>query len=260
MYSNKANFSFTKKILNINYFLVFSILILFGIGLVGMFSISGGEFDGWPLKHLQRFILSIILFLFIALIDIRYVFNFAYTIFFISILSLIIVPIFGIESNGATRWISIAGISLQPSEFVKYTLVLVLAKYFHSLNYDEENIITKLIIPILITMVPVMLVISQPDLGTAIIILLGGISIFWLSGLNYKFFLIGLLSIFASLPLMWQYLKDYQKDRVLTFFYPERDPLGNGYHIMQSKIALGSGGFTGKGFMEGTQSHPYFFT
>ena len=110
----------------------------------------------------------------------------------------------------------------------------------------------------IITLVPVLLVIIQPDLGTALIILLGGLSIFWISGLNYKYFLIGLMTVICSLPLLWQYLKDYQKDRVFTFFNPERDPLGNGYHIMQSKIALGSGGLFGKGYMDGTQSHLNF--
>ena len=115
-----------------------------------------------------------------------------------------------------------------------------------------------MIIPLIITIVPVLLVITQPDLGTALIILLGGISLFWISGLNYKYFIVGVFSILCSLPVLWQYLKDYQKDRVLTFFNPERDPLGNGYHIMQSKIALGSGGIFGKGYMEGTQSHLNF--
>ena len=115
-----------------------------------------------------------------------------------------------------------------------------------------------MIIPLIITTVPVLLVIIQPDLGTALIILLGGISLLWISGLNYKYFIIGVFSIVCSLPVLWQYLKEYQKDRVLTFFNPERDPLGNGYHIMQSKIALGSGGIFGKGYMEGTQSHLNF--
>ena len=187
----------------------------------------------------------------------RQIFGYAYVIFFLSIISLVIIPFFGIESNGATRWINIAGISLQPSEFVKYTLILALAKYFHSINNDSSFIKT-LIIPLIITIVPVLLVITQPDLGTALIILLGGISLFWISGLNYKYFIVGVFSILCSLPVLWQYLKDYQKDRVLTFFNPERDPLGNGYHIMQSKIALGSGGIFGKGYMEGTQSHLNF--
>ena len=256
---NQNNFysSAFAKLQSINYPLLGLIITLFFVGLAALYSISNGDFNSWPLKHSQRFILGLIIFFLVIFFDLRLIFGYAYVIFFLSIISLAIIPFFGIESNGATRWINIAGISLQPSEFVKYTLILALAKYFHSINNDSSFIKT-LIIPLIITIVPVLLVITQPDLGTALIILLGGISLFWISGLNYKYFILGLFSILCSLPVLWQYLKDYQKDRVLTFFNPERDPLGNGYHIMQSKIALGSGGIFGKGYMEGTQSHLNF--
>ena len=256
---NQNNFysSAFAKLQSINYPLLGLIITLFFVGLAALYSISNGDFNSWPLKHSQRFILGLIIFFLVIFFDLRLIFGYAYVIFFLSIISLVIIPFFGIESNGATRWINIAGISLQPSEFVKYTLILALAKYFHSINNDSSFIKT-LIIPLFITMVPVSLVITQPDLGTALIILLGGISLFWISGLNYKYFIVGVFSILCSLPVLWQYLKDYQKDRVLTFFNPERDPLGNGYHIMQSKIALGSGGIFGKGYMEGTQSHLNF--
>ncbi len=256
---NQNNFysSAFAKLQSINYPLLGLIITLFFVGLAVLYSISNGDFNSWPLKHSQRFILGLIIFFLVIFFDLRLIFGYAYVIFFLSIISLVIIPFFGIESNGATRWINIAGISLQPSEFVKYTLILALAKYFHSINNDSSFIKT-LIIPLIITIVPVLLVIIQPDLGTALIILLGGISLFWISGLNYKYFIVGVFSILCSLPVLWQYLKDYQKDRVLTFFNPERDPLGNGYHIMQSKIALGSGGIFGKGYMEGTQSHLNF--
>ena len=256
---NQYNFysSAFTKLQSINYPLLGLIITLFFVGLAALYSISNGDFNSWPLKHSQRFILGLIIFFLVIFFDLRLIFGYAYVIFLLSIVSLVIIPFFGIESNGATRWISIAGISLQPSEFVKYTLILALAKYFHSINNDSSFIKT-LIIPLIITIVPVLLVITQPDLGTALIILLGGISLFWISGLNYKYFIVGVFSILCSLPVLWQYLKDYQKDRVLTFFNPERDPLGNGYHIMQSKIALGSGGIFGKGYMEGTQSHLNF--
>ncbi len=256
---NQYNFysSAFAKLQSINYPLLGLIITLFFVGLAALYSISNGDFNSWPLKHSQRFILGLIIFFLVIFFDLRLIFGYAYLIFFLSIISLAIIPFFGIESNGATRWINIAGISLQPSEFVKYTLILALAKYFHSINNDS-GFIKTLIIPLIITIVPVLLVITQPDLGTALIILIGGISLFWISGLNYKYFIVGVFSILCSLPVLWQYLKDYQKDRVLTFFNPERDPLGNGYHIMQSKIALGSGGIFGKGYMEGTQSHLNF--
>ena len=256
---NQNNFysSVFTKIQSISYSLLGLIVILFFVGLAALYSISDGDFNSWPMKHSQRFILGLIIFFIIVILDLRIMFRYAYVIFFLSIVTLAIIPFFGVESNGATRWIRIAGISLQPSEFVKYTLILALAKYFHSINNDSSFFKT-LIIPLIITIVPVFFVITQPDLGTALIILLGGISLFWISGLNYKYFIVGVFSIICSLPVLWQYLKDYQKDRVLTFFNPERDPLGNGYHIMQSKIALGSGGIFGKGYMEGTQSHLNF--
>ncbi len=256
---NQDNFysSAFAKLQKINYPLLGIIITLFLIGLAALYSISNGDFNSWPLKHTQRFIIGLIIFFIVILFDLRIIFGYAYVIFTLSIISLAIIPYFGIESNGATRWISIAGISLQPSEFVKYTLILALAKYFHSINNDNSFIKT-LIIPLIITIIPVLLVITQPDLGTSLIILLGGISLFWISGLNYKYFIVGIFSIICSMPVLWQYLKGYQKDRVLTFFNPERDPLGNGYHIMQSKIALGSGGVFGKGYMEGTQSHLNF--
>ena len=256
---NQNNFysSAFAKLQSINYPLLGLIITLFFVGLAALYSISNGDFNSWPLKHSQRFILGLVIFFLVIFFDLRLIFGYAYLIFFLSIISLAIIPFFGIESNGATRWINIAGISLQPSEFVKYTLILALAKYFHSINNDS-GFIKTLIIPLIITIVPVFLVITQPDLGTALIILIGGISLFWISGLNYKYFIVGVFSILCSLPVLWQYLKDYQKDRVLTFFNPERDPLGNGYHIMQSKIALGSGGIFGKGYMEGTQSHLNF--
>ena len=258
MYSQNNMYSSAfAKLQSINYPLLGLIIALFFVGLAALYSISNGDFNSWPLKHSQRFLLGLIIFFIVVFFNLRLIFGYAYVIFFLSIISLAIIPFFGIESNGATRWINIAGISLQPSEFVKYTLILALAKYFHSINNDS-GFIKTLIIPLFITIVPVFLVITQPDLGTALIILLGGISLFWISGLNYKYFIVGVFSILCSLPVLWQYLKDYQKDRVLTFFNPERDPLGNGYHIMQSKIALGSGGIFGKGYMEGTQSHLNF--
>ena len=258
MYNQNNTYSSVfAKLQSINYPLLGLIITLFFVGLAALYSISNGDFNSWPLKHSQRFILGLIIFFIVVFFDLRLIFGYAYVIFFLSIISLAIIPFFGIESNGATRWINIAGVSLQPSEFVKYTLILALAKYFHSINNDS-GFIKTLIIPLIITIIPVFLVITQPDLGTALIILLGGISLFWISGLNYKYFIVGVFSILCSLPVLWQYLKDYQKDRVLTFFNPERDPLGNGYHIMQSKIALGSGGIFGKGYMEGTQSHLNF--
>ena len=247
-----------SRLRSINFIFLFLVILIFLIGVLALYSVSGGEFNSYPIKHIQRFLLSLIVFLIICSIDIKFFFILAYPIFLLSLLFLIIVPFFGTESYGATRWIKIGGISLQPSEFIKFTLILALAKYFHSSTDKSMVFIKNFIFPLIIILIPVVIVAAQPDLGTAIVIFIGGVSVFWIIGLNYRYFITGGMMILFSIPLLWQYLKDYQKERVFTFFNPERDPLGNGYHIMQSKIALGSGGVLGKGYLEGTQSHLNF--
>ena len=247
-----------SRLRSINFIFLFLVILIFLIGVLALYSVSGGEFNSYPIKHIQRFLLGLIVFLIICSIDIKFFFILAYPIFLLSLLFLIIVPFFGTESYGATRWIRIGGISLQPSEFIKFTLILALAKYFHSSTDKSMVFIKKFIFPLIIILIPVVIVAAQPDLGTAIVIFIGGVSVFWIIGLNYRYFITGGMMILFSIPLLWQYLKDYQKERVFTFFNPERDPLGNGYHIMQSKIALGSGGVLGKGYLEGTQSHLNF--
>ena len=254
-YQIKTSQSFFDKVREINLALVCLLVITFFFGLLSLYSVADANFDPWARNHLIRFIVSSVLFLVICLVDIKIILKLAYPLFFLNIFALVLIIFIGTETYGATRWIRIAGISLQPSEFIKVSLILCLAKYYHSIPIIEASKISRMIIPAIITLIPVALVIVQPDLGTAIIILIGAGSIFWIVGINYKYFIGTFLLLCASIPVGWQYLHNYQKERVFTFFNPERDPLGNGYHIMQSKIALGSGGFSGKGFLEGTQSH-----
>ena len=256
--NSRSELNIFSRIRSINFLFLFLIILIFLFGVLSLYSVSGGDFNSWPIKHVQRFFLGLIIFFTICSINIKFFFIMAYPIFLISLIFLIIVPFFGTETYGATRWIKIAGISLQPSEFLKFTLILALAKYFHSNTDETMAFLKKFILPLVIILIPVIIVAAQPDLGTAIVIFIGGVSIFWIIGLNYKYFIAGGVMIIISIPLLWQYLKDYQKERVFTFFNPERDPLGNGYHIMQSKIALGSGGALGKGYLEGTQSHLNF--
>ena len=255
---SRAQLNIVSRLRSINYVFLFIIILIFLIGVLSLYSVADGDFSSLPINHIQRFILGLIVFFIICLIDIKIIFVLAYPIFLLSLLLLIIVPFFGTESYGATRWIKIAGISLQPSEFIKFTLILALSKYFHLRADERGEFIKKFILPLFIILIPVVIVAAQPDLGTAIVIFIGGVSIFWIVGLNYRYFITGGVMIILSIPILWQYLKDYQKERVFTFFNPERDPLGNGYHIMQSKIALGSGGVFGKGYLEGTQSHLNF--
>jgi len=255
---SSGNLSYSEKVRRINYLIIFLILILFGFGLLALFSVTGGNFDTWPKNHLYRFLLGLLLVFFLSMIDIKLIFKFAYPVFFLNILVLALIPFIGTESFGATRWIKIAGISLQPSEFVKYTLIIALAKYYHSIQDSNVNTLSKLIIPFLFVILPATIVFMQPDLGTALVIVLGSLSIFWVAGISYSYFISGGLLSLMTIPVGWQFLREYQKERVYTFFNPERDPLGNGYHILQSKIALGSGGFFGKGYLDGTQSHLNF--
>ena len=255
---DSSDLNILSRLRSINFFFLLIVILIFLFGVLSLYSVSGGEFNSLPVKHIERFLLGLIVFFVICSIDIKFFFKLAYPIFLLSLLFLIIVPFFGTETSGATRWIKIGGISLQPSEFIKFTLILALAKYFHSSTDERMIFIKKFILPLVIILIPVIIVASQPDLGTAVVIFIGGISIFWIIGLNYRYFITGGVMIFLSMPLLWQYLKDYQKERVFTFFNPERDPLGNGYHIMQSKIALGSGGVLGKGYLDGTQSHLNF--
>jgi rod shape determining protein RodA len=159
---------------------------------------------------------------------------------------------------GAQRWIDLRFFQLQPSEVMKIALVLALARYFHTLNFEDIGRIGYLVVPVLMVVAPVMLILRQPDLGTAIMLAAGSAVIFFLSGVRWwKFVLVGMAGL-ASIPVAWNFLHEYQKKRILTFLDPEKDPLGSGYHILQSKIAMGSGGMTGKGFIRGTQSHLNF--
>ncbi|MDC3143916.1 rod shape-determining protein RodA [Pelagibacteraceae bacterium] len=257
-YQIKTSLSLIDKLKQINIYLLGLLSITFFFGLLSLYSVADANFNPWAKNHLIRFLVGLIIFFFICLIDIKLIIRLAYPLFFLNILALILILFIGTETYGATRWIRFAGLSLQPSEFIKVSLILCLAKYYHSIPVIEASKISRMVIPAVITLIPVGLVMIQPDLGTSIIILIGAGSIFWITGVNYKYFISAFGLVCAAIPVGWQYLHNYQKERVYTFFNPERDPLGNGYHIMQSKIALGSGGLSGKGYLEGTQSHLSF--
>jgi rod shape determining protein RodA len=194
----------------------------------------------------------------VAMTDIRIWMRHAYTLYFLVLGLLIAVEVMGVIGMGAQRWIDLGVIQLQPSEIMKITLVLALARYFHGASLEEIGRSTSLIIPSLLVAAPIVLVIRQPDLGTAIMLMMTAGVIFFLAGVRtWKFGLV-IGAILAAMPLAWTMLHGYQKNRILTFLNPESDPLGAGYHIMQSKIALGSGGVFGKGYLSGTQSHLNF--
>ena len=185
-------------------------------------------------------------------------FKSTYLFYFIILILLFVVDFYGVTSSGSKRWINLFFINLQPSELMKISIIICFARYFHRTQISSVNSFKNIIISITILIMPVLLVVSQPDLGTAILIGMSGIIVFWLAGLNIRYFVYSSLMLIVSLPFVISILKPYQKSRILTFFNPDRDPLGAGYQIIQSKIAVGSGGLTGKGFLKGTQSYLEF--
>ena len=244
-----------EKIKNLNYLLIFLLILLSFIGAAGLYSAADGSYQPWAFKHLIRFYVFLLMAVFIAVIDIKFIYKYTYLIFFISLLLLISVEIIGVLGKGATRWIRIFGFNIQPSEIVKITIILALAKYYNDLKFENIKKIINLFIPFLILGIPFVFVVLQPDLGTSLSIIILGIFIFFLAGVRIWKFLLGFLLTIISIPIILQFIKPYQKNRIISFLNPESDPLGQGYQLIQSKIALGSGGGIGKGFLKGTQSY-----
>ncbi|MCP5369885.1 MAG: rod shape-determining protein RodA [Rickettsiaceae bacterium] len=230
--------------------------IVCAYGLIILFSASGNNFYPYVSKQLSAFLIFMPLAVFIALIDIRIILEISYPLYLISLVALIIVEFFGKSAMGATRWLDLGFISIQPSEIIKISLILMLARYFHLLKGNIT--LMSLLPPLVASLLPIFLIIKQPDLGTAIITLIIVSGIFFAAGVKIIYFIIiGIVTI-ISMPIIFSLLHEYQKNRILTFLDPERDPLGAGYNIIQSKIAIGSGGFWGKGLSNGTQSHLKF--
>ncbi len=243
------------KIQNLNYLLIFLITLIALIGAAGLYSAAGGSYNPWASRHIIRFISLLILAIIIAFVDIRIIYKNAYTIFLLSLLLLLSVELFGVFGKGATRWINIFGFSLQPSELIKIAIIIALARFYNDLKFEEVKKIINLFFPFLILFLPFSLVVIQPDLGTALSIIILGTFILFSAGVKIWKFVLGFSTIVISIPVLLNFLKPYQRDRLVSFLNPEQDALGRGYQLIQSKIALGSGGFSGKGFLEGTQSY-----
>jgi len=254
-YFYKSNLSFKDKILSLDFKLIFLILLLGIISFFAMYSTERGNFDYYTKNHIYRFFTFFIIFIVISFINIRLWHKFAYLFYFIILMLLIGVGLFGITASGSTRWINLFFINLQPSELMKVGLIIFLARYYNRIPSRDVNRLKFLIQPFFALFVPFVLVIAQPDLGTAILILAGGVVVVWLAGLRIKYFIYSFLVFICMAPVVIAYLKPYQKLRILTFLNPESDPLGAGYQLIQSKIAIGSGGFLGKGFLKGSQSY-----
>ena len=250
--------TFFQKVKSIDYLLLFTVLTIGVISCFAMYSTDGGEINYHTKNHAIRLGLFFSIMIFISFINIKTWHSLGY-LFYIIVLGLLIwASLFGITASGSQRWINLYFINLQPSELMKIAIILCFAKYYHRIQLSGVIKLKNIIIPILILFIPIALVISQPDLGTAILIALSGIIVLWLAGVNIKYFFYSTLAFIISAPFVISFLKPYQKLRILTFFDPDKDPLGAGYQIIQSKIAVGSGGLTGKGFLKGTQGYLEF--
>ena len=247
-----------RKLFALDWPLMALIVAVACIGFAMLYSVGEGNFYPWADKQMIRFTVGLGIMIGVALVDIRFWFRVAYPIYFMALVLLVAVEFIGTFGMGAQRWIDLGPIQLQPSEVMKIALGMALARYFHTVKPEDISRPLLLLPPVMLVMTPAALVMHQPDLGTAALLVLGSASLFFLAGVSWRYFAGGIGAGLAAIPLGWSLLHDYQRDRILTFVDPARDPLGAGYHILQSKIALGSGGLFGKGFMAGTQSHLSF--
>ena len=255
-YSSFGEVSLFQKIKSMDFYLLFSLILLGAISVTAMYStdISDGNFYH-SFNHALRFGVFFTLMIFLSLINIKYYFSLSIFFYFLVLLLLIAATFFGTTVQGSQRWINLYFINLQPSELMKIAIIVFLARYYHRVQPDAVNTLKKFVIPFIILTIPILLVLSQPDLGTSVLIALSGIAVIWLAGINIKYIVYSFLGLIISFPFVISMLKPYQKLRILTFINPDRDPLGAGYQIIQSKIAVGSGGLTGKGFLKGTQGY-----
>jgi rod shape determining protein RodA len=255
---NKSNLSLGQRLWRVHWLFVLVLIVTASVGFTMLYSAANGSFEPWAGRQMVRFAIGLIAMLMVAMTNLRIWLKYAYAFYGVTLLLLGAVELGGTIGMGAQRWIDLGIFNLQPSELMKIALVLALARYFHSGNIEDIGRPVYLLAPLLMVAAPSALVLRQPDLGTALMLVIGSGAIFFVAGIRIWKFALVLLAGLISAPIGWQFLRGYQKQRVLTFLDPESDPLGAGYHIIQSKIALGSGGLFGKGFMQGTQSHLSF--
>lgn len=254
-----------RKVLYLNWPLVILLTAVASVGFLMLFSVAGGSFTPWAEPQMKRYALGLTVMFVVAVIPIWFWRNMSVVAYLVSVLLLVAVELVGVEGKGAQRWIDLGFMRLQPSELMKITLVMLLAAYYDWLPLNKTSRPLWVILPVLLILIPVALVLRQPDLGTSILLICGGGLIMFMAGVHWAYFGaviasgVGLVTaVFQSRGAEWQLLKDYQYRRIDTFLDPASDPLGAGYHITQSKIALGSGGWTGRGFMQGTQTRLNF--
>lgn len=250
--------SILHKIQSLNWLIIALLTVISCFGFVMLYSVAGGHLDPWTSKQMIRFALGLTVMVAIAVVDLRWWLASAYIIYIGALLMLVAVEVMGDIGMGAQRWLEIGPARIQPSELMKLALVLALARYYHGLTTREAANFKTLMLPLAMIVAPAVLVLRQPDLGTAILISSSGMVVMFLAGVRISFFAAGIGAVLAAIPVVWGMMRQYQRDRVLTFLNPESDPMGTGYHIIQSKIAFGSGGISGKGLMLGTQAQLNF--
>jgi rod shape determining protein RodA len=240
--------------------LLLILLLILTAGLVNLYS-AGFAFSqdtSLCLKQIRWIVLGLVCMVLAFSVDYRYIIRHAYFIYGITVVLLLIVLFYGYMTHGSRRWILFMGFSFQPSELMKLAIILVLAKYFDENKLQRSLLLKDLVFPAVLMIVPFFLILQQPDLGTALVVFIIFVSMVLFIGVNWKALGVVCVTGMALLPMAWFLLRDYQKERILTLFAPEKDPLGAGYHIIQSMIAIGSGGWWGKGFLQGTQTHLRF--
>jgi len=264
-YNVKSTPSGWRKVLYLNWGLILLLIAVASFGFLMLYSVSGGNFGRWAEPQMERFALGFVAMLIVAMVPIWFWRNMSGLAYGISVLLLLYVEFFGMVGMGAQRWIDLGFMRVQPSELTKITLVMILAAYYDWLDLSKKSRPLYVLIPLVIIAVPVFLTLRQPDLGTALLLLMGGGAVMFVAGVHWAYFAgviaasVGAVTaVFTSRGTEWQLLQNYQYRRIDTFLDPTNDPLGAGYHITQSQIALGSGGWTGRGFMEGTQSRLNF--
>jgi rod shape determining protein RodA len=255
---NRTEMGWRDKIWQINWSLIAILTAIASVGFLTLYSAAQGSLEPWALKSMIRFAMGIGIMIAVALVDLRFWMRYAYALYLVSVVLLVAVDLKGTIGMGAQRWIDLGFIQLQPSEIMKIALILTLARYFHGASYQDVGRPLFLIPPLLMVLAPIGLVMKQPDLGTAMMLLMTAGAMFFMAGVRMWKFGILIAGGLGAVPVAWQFLHDYQRKRVLIFMNPDQDPLGAGYHITQSKIALGSGGIFGKGYMMGTQSRLNF--
>ena len=256
--SYREQISFFQKLRSFDYILLICIISIGIISIFSMYSTDGGELLHHSKSHIIRFVVFFSMMIGLSFLNIRFWHSTGYLFYIIVLGFLVWASFYGITASGSQRWISLYFINLQPSELMKIAIIICFSKYYHRIQIYNVNNFKNLLIPIVILILPIFLVTIQPDLGTSILIALSGLIVLWLAGINAKYFIYSSLFFLISAPFVIAFLKPYQKLRILTFFDPDRDPLGAGYQIIQSKIAVGSGGLSGKGFLKGTQSYLEF--